>query len=842
MSIISAHKSLPLVSIGVPTYNRPERLATALAQLSAQTYPNIEIIISDNCSPGETTRCVVEERIAQDSRVRYFRQSVPLSGIDNFKFVFKQASGTYFMWATDDDERRSGFVERLVEILEADQACVLAYSDATLLLDGEVLQTLESQIDTSDQERMRRVRTVLLNQNYNNEICGLFRREVLSSYDFPKFYGSDHAILVHAAMHGSIRKASSNLFFLGLGGAGATPEGVCRALGLETTFVNRYFGTLAQAVGLYRWVSAKFALTCLEKFALGAVLLRRLFIVKIYRDELMNNFRQLARKLGNKGSRFIGSLPRRLAGRTAVVLDFFRVAASVHLNMRRTAPAMQVRERILLVSLEGMNHFVPVLWGVLSWGLRGYGYDIQAVSFSRAKRNNWLFRLFKIPVIYLDRLPDSVARSELEELRQMFLQTETLVDILSITWRGLPLGKYAVSTYCRAHLSGEVPLGNPKLLDDLSIIAQKIYGNYLKAKFLFSSHAIGKAFFTELNTDTYGGFYLAALESNIDIVRWASSNRDDSYILHHLGQDFHSWHHSSLAPSTWEQVRREPYDRDAELQDFFRRRYGGEWAVFARNYRGTKEASDLEIRHWLGLGDNEKVAIVFSHILYDTLYFYGDDLFSSYVEWLVETVRSACANPRLTWLIKVHPSNIWRGEKRQGEYEEEQLIERHIGKLPPHVRIIPPNTPFSPISWMKFADFGITVRGTSGLEMAAMGKRTITAGIGRYDHAGFTLDSDSADDYRALLASLPGIDPPSIDETALARQYMHAVFIRKAFKISALKTALATGKKDLTQYNDLLLLPSPELRGVNPVEWPEVKELAVWLEQRDKKDYLVEQR
>jgi Glycosyltransferases involved in cell wall biogenesis len=42
----------PLVSIGVPTFNRPEGLRRTLECLTRQTYPTFEIIISDNATPG----------------------------------------------------------------------------------------------------------------------------------------------------------------------------------------------------------------------------------------------------------------------------------------------------------------------------------------------------------------------------------------------------------------------------------------------------------------------------------------------------------------------------------------------------------------------------------------------------------------------------------------------------------------------------------------------------------------------------------------------------------------------------------------------------------------------
>lgn len=46
--------SVPLVSIGVPTYNRAAFLRQSLEMIRAQDYPNLEINISDNHSDDET--------------------------------------------------------------------------------------------------------------------------------------------------------------------------------------------------------------------------------------------------------------------------------------------------------------------------------------------------------------------------------------------------------------------------------------------------------------------------------------------------------------------------------------------------------------------------------------------------------------------------------------------------------------------------------------------------------------------------------------------------------------------------------------------------------------------
>jgi hypothetical protein len=41
----------PLVSVVVPTYDWPEKLRAAVESVAAQTYPNIELVVVDDCSP-----------------------------------------------------------------------------------------------------------------------------------------------------------------------------------------------------------------------------------------------------------------------------------------------------------------------------------------------------------------------------------------------------------------------------------------------------------------------------------------------------------------------------------------------------------------------------------------------------------------------------------------------------------------------------------------------------------------------------------------------------------------------------------------------------------------------
>lgn len=101
------------VTIGIPTYNRADGyLKEALACAMSQTYENIEIIVSDNCSTDNTAELVKK---FNDSRIRYFRQNQNITANDNFNFCLDQAKGDYFLLLHDDDRIDSDFVETCVQ-------------------------------------------------------------------------------------------------------------------------------------------------------------------------------------------------------------------------------------------------------------------------------------------------------------------------------------------------------------------------------------------------------------------------------------------------------------------------------------------------------------------------------------------------------------------------------------------------------------------------------------------------------------------------------------------------------------------------------------------------------
>lgn len=90
----------PLVSILIPTHNRPDFFKQALISALQQTYQNLEIIVSDDSTDDRTEQLVKEE--VHDPRVHYFHHAgfkMPM----NITWLLSHFHGQYFNMLMDDD-------------------------------------------------------------------------------------------------------------------------------------------------------------------------------------------------------------------------------------------------------------------------------------------------------------------------------------------------------------------------------------------------------------------------------------------------------------------------------------------------------------------------------------------------------------------------------------------------------------------------------------------------------------------------------------------------------------------------------------------------------------------
>lgn len=109
--------STPLISIGVPTFNRPKDLDKCVELLLNQTYQNLEIIVVDNCSDKPESINLLNNWPHADPRVKIVINNKNYGVLKNAQIALEYASGDLFCWVSDDDWRSDKFIEELYHSL-----------------------------------------------------------------------------------------------------------------------------------------------------------------------------------------------------------------------------------------------------------------------------------------------------------------------------------------------------------------------------------------------------------------------------------------------------------------------------------------------------------------------------------------------------------------------------------------------------------------------------------------------------------------------------------------------------------------------------------------------------
>jgi glycosyltransferase involved in cell wall biosynthesis len=103
---------LPTVTIAIPTYNRLAYLRQAIQSALGQSYPELEVIVSDNCSDDGTVEAVASIR---DQRLVFLKQKKNLGMVGNWNACLERATGEFFLLLSDDDYLEEFAIEKLVQ-------------------------------------------------------------------------------------------------------------------------------------------------------------------------------------------------------------------------------------------------------------------------------------------------------------------------------------------------------------------------------------------------------------------------------------------------------------------------------------------------------------------------------------------------------------------------------------------------------------------------------------------------------------------------------------------------------------------------------------------------------
>ena len=220
----------PLVSIGIPTYNRAASVEGAIRSALAQDHPALEVVVSDDAST-DGTAAAVRALAAADPRVRFIVQPDNLGHARNFQAVLDAAAGEWFMWLSDDDRLDPAYVTRCLAAARDGghvAACGLARYDR----EGEHVVD-ERPTDLRSRRPGARVVAYFARVNMNGALFAVARRADLRAIGFPDRVGGDWRLVAALASRGRICTVRDVHIHRSIAGLSSDAEQLGRSFGMR---------------------------------------------------------------------------------------------------------------------------------------------------------------------------------------------------------------------------------------------------------------------------------------------------------------------------------------------------------------------------------------------------------------------------------------------------------------------------------------------------------------------------------------------------------------------------------------------------------------------------------
>lgn len=223
----------PLLTIGIPTFNRLSVLRRTVESALAQDCGDVEILISDNASSDGTPE-YCRELAQREPAVRYISHPFNRGPTANFNTVLREARGEFFLFLSDDDWLDPSYGSRCVAWLDAHPDYAMAGGHPLYLRqDGAAAHGQPA--DLPQTSPARRVHAYLRDVDDNAAIYGVMPREIVAKLtDIRNVSGSDWLFVAEIAALGKIAALPEVRLYRSLGGISASHRSIASALGMPS--------------------------------------------------------------------------------------------------------------------------------------------------------------------------------------------------------------------------------------------------------------------------------------------------------------------------------------------------------------------------------------------------------------------------------------------------------------------------------------------------------------------------------------------------------------------------------------------------------------------------------
>jgi hypothetical protein len=392
-----------------------------------------------------------------------------------------------------------------------------------------------------------------------------------------------------------------------------------------------------------------------------------------------------------------------------------------------------------------------------------------------------------------------IGKSDSAIAESLVSRCKTVWDLVEFEHAGIGVGRIAVSTALRSTYRGSLDLEVPEDRQFLVDAVTRSMAAAGAAQKIVRQFRPDLALFVDTVYSPTGELFECCLQNDVDCVMWQAAHKSNALNFKRYNFGTRHEHPNSLSPESWQFVREMEWTEDHRRQldrELYSTYASGDWYSVVGTQFNKSIVDSRNLRERFGLDAKKKTAIIYPHILWDATLFWGECLFSNFEEWLVETVRAACANDQVNWVIKIHPGNQrLREEGTMKESAEVEALCKYIGKLPPHIIMIPCSSEVSTYSTFQIADYCLTGWGTVGMEAARLGIPVLTGGRGFYDRRGFTVDSNTGEEYIEKLRKIQAIPRLSSAQQELAERFAYATFLLRPWQVKSVTLRYLPNKK-----------------------------------------------
>ena len=215
----------PLVSIILPTYNGAEYIEKALESLSSQTYPNYEILISDDNS-NDSTYSICEKYTLKNNNIHLSKNKKNLGGTENFIATLHKSKGEFALWAQQDDIWHKDFIMKLYKPFSKNKDIVISMCKTAIFDEDEKkiidYYNFDNKFNPSNMNNFQLAKNtvkclfpdskmVKFNIFIHGLIKSIYLKNILNNY--LGLFATERHLLVHLALIGSFKYTDELLYY-----------------------------------------------------------------------------------------------------------------------------------------------------------------------------------------------------------------------------------------------------------------------------------------------------------------------------------------------------------------------------------------------------------------------------------------------------------------------------------------------------------------------------------------------------------------------------------------------------------------------------------------------------